>query len=152
IYIFSLFTLITPVSLAQDDSRKYTDSTAITSTNTDTSRPAAAAAKQADAAVDALSRPKSGRIWLVAGTHAVIWTGTFIALDRAWYSGYPKSSFHFFNDWQEWNQMDKGGHMWTSYQISRVSTEMWRWTGLKDNTSILLGGASALAYQSIIEI
>ena len=95
---------------------------------------------------------KTGRLLLVSGVHAALWTGSYIALDRTWYANYPRSSFHFFNDDAEWNQMDKGGHLWTCYNISRISSEMWHWTGLKPSTSIWLGGLSGIAYQSIIEI
>jgi hypothetical protein len=92
------------------------------------------------------------RVWLVAGAHAAFWVGSYIALDKAWYADYPKESFHFFNDNLEWNQMDKAGHLWTTYQVSRVSAGLWQWTGLRRSKSAWLGGLSALAYQSIIEI
>ena len=96
--------------------------------------------------------PDKKRIWLVAGGHAAVWAISYVALNKAWYADYPKEDFHFFNDWEEWNQMDKAGHVWTAYQLSRFSTEAWRWTGLKKSTSIWIGSASAVAYQSIIEI
>lgn len=98
------------------------------------------------------SKPDGGRIAVAAGASAVFWAGTYIALNKAWYSNYPKSKFHFFNDNKEWNNMDKLGHAWTSYQIARASAELWKWTGMKNRTSVLIGGLSALAYQSIIEI
>jgi len=50
--------------------------------------------------------PDKKRIWLVAAGHAVVWAGSYIALNKAWYADYPKEDFHFFNDWEEWNQMD----------------------------------------------
>lgn len=96
-----------------------------------------------------VSRPK---LWLVAGSHITLWTGSFVALNKAWYEGYKKTSFHFFNDDKEWQQMDKVGHAWTAYQLSRLSTEAWHWTGLDRKKSAWLGGISAVAFQSIIEI
>jgi len=98
------------------------------------------------------SQIKKPRLWLVAGTHAAFWTGSYIALNKTWYADFPKEQFHFFNDFKEWKQMDKGGHVWTSYQLSRLSTAMWKWTGLSEKKSVWLGSASGLAYQSIIEI
>jgi hypothetical protein len=94
----------------------------------------------------------SARIGVAAGASAALWIGSYVALNRAWYAKYPKSKFHFFNDNNEWEQMDKMGHAWTAYQVARFSTQLWKWTGLKNQTSALIGGASALAYQSIIEI
>ncbi len=96
--------------------------------------------------------PRKGRMWLVAGAQTVLWAGSFIALNKAWYADYPKEPFHTFNDWDEWQQMDKAGHVWTSYQISRVSGDIWKWTGIQRKKAIWLGGISAIAYQSIIEI
>jgi hypothetical protein len=92
------------------------------------------------------------RLWIVAGSHAAIWTGTFIALNHAWYRDYPKSSFHFFDDRMEWHQMDKAGHVWTTYQLSRHSAASWKWAGMTERQSAWLGGSSAFAFQSIIEI
>lgn len=92
------------------------------------------------------------RLWTTVGANTVFWTGSYIALNKAWYADYPRSSFHFFNDDAEWNQMDKAGHAWTSYALSRASDKMWRWSGLNANTSAILGGASGMIYQSIIEV
>lgn len=95
---------------------------------------------------------KPARLWLVAGSHAAAWTGSYIALNKAWYAGFGKSSFHFFNDNREWLQMDKAGHSWTAYQLARHSTETWQWTGITRKKSAWMGSLSAMAYQSIIEI
>ena len=92
------------------------------------------------------------RLWVVAGAHAGLWTVSYIALNKTWYANYPRSSFHFFNDNSEWEQMDKLGHVWTAYNVARVSTGMWKWTGLPEKKAVVLGGISAVAYQSIIEI
>jgi hypothetical protein len=92
------------------------------------------------------------RLWLVAGTHVALWGGSYIALNKAWYADYPKESFHFFNDNGEWLQMDKAGHVWTAYQMSRLSGALWKWAGLNPAKSAWLGGISGVAYQSIIEI
>ena len=79
--------------------------------------------------VPPLPAPKT-RVWLVAGGHIAAWGASYIALNKAWYAGYPKSDFHFFNDNGEWNQMDKAGHTWTAYQVSRISAGLWKWSGL----------------------
>lgn len=92
------------------------------------------------------------RVWLIAGAHVAGWTASYIALNKAWYADYPKSNFHFFNDNDEWNQMDKAGHIWTAYQVSRISAGLWKWSGLGEQASAWLGGITGMAYQSIIEI
>lgn len=92
------------------------------------------------------------RKWIVASGHAAMWGGTFIALNKAWYQGYDKSGFHLFDDGGEWNQMDKAGHIWTAYQLSRASGATWKWAGATASGATWLGGASAMAFQSIIEL
>jgi hypothetical protein len=99
-----------------------------------------------------ITYPDKKKIWIVGGSQAALWAGSFIALNKAWYADYPKQSFHFFNDWKEWQQMDKVGHVWSSYQISRLSGDMWKWTGINEKKAVWLGGISGVAYMSIIEI
>ena len=96
-------------------------------------------------------RVNKKRLLIVAGANAAFWTGSYIALNKAWYAEYPKTSFHTFDDLPEWNQMDKAGHIWTTYQVGRASAELWKWTGLNNNTSAILGGATGIVYQGIIE-
>lgn len=104
------------------------------------------------AQTDTIAPKKNLRKWGVAAGHAAIWTGAFIALDQAWYANYEKDKFHFYNDNKEWLQMDKWGHIWTANQLSRFSTEAWKWSGMTDKQSIWLGGISGWAFQSVIEI
>lgn len=101
---------------------------------------------------DSFAEPNKKRVWLVAGTQAALWIGSFVALNQLWYADYPKSSFHFFNDSREWNQMDKLGHVFTTFQVSNISSRMWKWAGLDHKKSVLYGAVGGIAYQSIIEI
>ena len=92
------------------------------------------------------------RVWLVGGTQAALWVGSFIALNQFWYADYPRTSFHVFNDNREWNQMDKLGHVFTTFQVSNISSKMWKWAGLDHRKSVMYGAIGGIAYQSIIEI
>lgn len=92
------------------------------------------------------------RVWVVAGSQAALWIGSFVALNQFWYADYPKTSFHFFNDSREWNQMDKLGHVFSTFQVSNISSKMWKWAGLEHKKSVLYGAIGGIAYQSIIEI
>lgn len=91
------------------------------------------------------------RLLFVSAANAAFFTGSFIALDRAWYNDFEKTKFHFFNDNPEWNQIDKAGHIWSTYHISRASSELWKWTGMNQTQSAIAGAASGMVYQSIIE-
>ncbi|NML37979.1 DUF2279 domain-containing protein [Chitinophaga sp. G-6-1-13] len=92
------------------------------------------------------------RVWILSGTTAAIYGSGLAVLSTAWYKGYPRSSFHFFNDAGEWNQMDKAGHIFAAYFEGKYSREMWRWSGLPRKQQIWIGGLSGFAYQSVIEV
>jgi hypothetical protein len=94
----------------------------------------------------------SARKWIVSGANLAVWTASYVVLNKAWYAQYDREKFHVFNDNPEWNQVDKFGHLWTTYHVSRVANEWWRWTGMSTNSSAVLGGIFGMAYQSMIEI
>lgn len=77
--------------------------------------------------------------------------GMLVGLNAAWYSKFPRSGFHFFNDYAEWLQLDKAGHAFSAYNGSRASMELWRWAGLPRKKSIWVGGLSGVAYETVIE-
>ena len=92
-----------------------------------------------------------GRAWLVAGGTAVFATGSLIALNVAWYQGYAQTGFHFFNDGDEWLQMDKVGHAFSTYQLGRTGHAAFRWAGFNEGVSTWVGGSVGLLYLTGIE-
>jgi uncharacterized protein YfiM (DUF2279 family) len=96
--------------------------------------------------------PNKKRIWLVAGGNVVAYSTTMIGLYSAWYKDYPQTGFHSFNDWPEWKQVDKVGHLYSAYIESRASMELWRWTGIDRKKRIWIGGMSGAVYQTVIEV
>lgn len=80
-------------------------------------------------------------------TYAVAMVGLY----AAWYKDYPQSSFHFFNDLNEWKGIDKVGHAYSAYAQSKASMELWRWTGMERKKRIWIAGLSGAAYQTVIE-
>jgi len=95
---------------------------------------------------------KKKRTWLIAGANVIGYGGTMIGLSSAWYSQYDQTKFHTFNDFPEWNQVDKVGHLFSAYIESRASMELWRWTGMDRKKRIWIGGMSGAAYQTVIEV
>ena len=91
------------------------------------------------------------RISLVVAGNIVGYSAILVGLNAAWYSQYPRSGFHFFNDNAEWLQVDKAGHAYGSYIESRASNELWRWSGLPRKQRIWISGLSGIAYETIIE-
>lgn len=92
------------------------------------------------------------KLALVGGLHVAGFTGALLYLNQAWYANYPRSSFHFHNDLKDWLQMDKMGHVVSTYQISRFSSAAFGMSGVDRKTSALLGAGSGLLFISAIEI
>lgn len=91
------------------------------------------------------------RKWLLYGGGIAGVSSSYILLDQLWYKKYERTKFHFFNDNQEWLQMDKVGHMFSTYTIGRYSYDAFRWSGMNENKSIWIGGSAGLLYLSGIE-
>ncbi len=92
------------------------------------------------------------RVAVVGGGNAVIGGGSVALLSAVWYSDYPKSDFHLFNDGTNWMQMDKVGHAYTAYQLCRAEHAAWTWTGLSNKRSALLSSGIAWTYQLSVEL
>lgn len=98
--------------------------------------------------VDTVSKK---RVHIIAAANIIGYGGSMVGLYSDWYSKYPQTKFHFFNDNHEWKQVDKAGHAYSAYVASSGSMEMWRWTGMKRKQRIWIGGLSGIAYQTMIE-
>ncbi|MBL0316270.1 MAG: DUF2279 domain-containing protein [Flavobacteriales bacterium] len=92
------------------------------------------------------------RKWVIGSSTALAAGTSYYLLNDLWYKNYARSSFHFFNDNNEWLQMDKVGHGFTTYTTGRYMCDALRWSGASENISVWLGGTSGLIYLSGIEI
>jgi len=81
-----------------------------------------------------------------------LYTSSIIILSQAWYKDQGLTNFHLFNDNMEWNQVDKMGHIYTAYHISRVGTQVFKWANLSDKKAHIYGALAGLLYQTPIEI
>jgi len=81
----------------------------------------------------------------------VAYGASLIALNEAWYKK-QRTSFHFFNDNSEWNQVDKAGHFYSAYQLSRVSKELFLWTNMSEKKSAIWGAVMSQAFMVTIDI
>ncbi len=102
-------------------------------------------------ASDSLSLFKKRKLALGISSIALT-TGSLIYLNQAWYQQYNTSKFHSFNDNEEWFQMDKFGHAFTTYQTGRLMMSAMEWAGYSKKKQILIGGLSGFAYMSAIEV
>lgn len=106
------------------------------------------------AAQDTLSDDARVRrnVKIVLGTEATLYAASMTGLYFAWYADYPQSSFHFYNDNAEWQQMDKIGHATTSYLVGSFGYEFLRDAGLDEKRSIWYGGTLGLAFLTTVEV
>lgn len=100
-----------------------------------------------------LSYPYNPRSAFTIGSlHAAGYGTAMAGLYSTWYKNYPQSKFHTFNDWDEWMQMDKFGHVYSTYAESLISNEMWRLSGMERKKRIWISGLTGIAYQTVIEV
>lgn len=92
------------------------------------------------------------RLHWVVGVEAGSVAGSLYLLNNLWYKDYPRSSFHFFNDNKEWQQMDKLGHATTSCTIGALGYYSLRWCGVENKKAVWYGGGLGSVYLLTIEI
>jgi uncharacterized protein YfiM (DUF2279 family) len=92
------------------------------------------------------------RFYTIAGIGAVIYGSASIGLWNEWYKNYPISGFHTFNDWGEWNQVDKAGHFFTSYIYANYCFEGALWTGMRRDKAALTGALVGTGLQMTVEV
>lgn len=98
---------------------------------------------------DSVNRKK---LIIASATVGTAYTASMIALGSAWYDDTPKQSFHFFDDAAEWKQMDKLGHMYSSFHIADNASLILRSCKLSRKKSDLIGAATSMLIVSSIEI
>lgn len=94
---------------------------------------------------------KSRRVVFFASS-SVLYAGTMATLATVWYSSYEKSSFHWFNDNEEWLQMDKAGHAVTGWALNGALYEGFRYSGYSRREAVVYSWLSANLTMSGIEV
>jgi uncharacterized protein YfiM (DUF2279 family) len=91
------------------------------------------------------------RLSIVLAGSGIVYGASVIALNQAWYKQ-QQTSFHFFNDNSEWNQVDKAGHFYSAYQLSRVGKELFLWTNMTDKQSAIWGTVMSQVFMATIDV
>ncbi len=101
---------------------------------------------------DSLSKSKlKQKKIILLGTSSILTAGSLLYLNQAWYRQYNTGKFHFFNDNSEWLQMDKAGHVFTTYQIGRLMMGAFDGAGFSKKQKLFIGGGIGLYYMTAIE-
>ncbi len=96
--------------------------------------------------------PDKTRLGILTGTVLGLYPVSMYWLYTQWYRDYPQSGFHFFNDNNEWEKMDKYGHLWDAYSIAKPLCHSFRWAGLDNKRSTLYASGISFLYQTTIEV
>lgn len=85
-------------------------------------------------------------------TEASLATLSLVGLNQLWYVDYPQSKFHTLNDNDEWLQMDKMGHVFSSYQIGKIGANVLKWSGESETNQLMYGSTLGLAFLTTVEV
>jgi len=77
---------------------------------------------------------------------------SLVGLNQLWYADYPKSNFQTINDNAEWLQMDKVGHVFSSYHLGSFGANALKWSGVSRKNQLLYGATLGFVFLSSIEI
>ncbi|UKN00916.1 YfiM family protein [Paracrocinitomix mangrovi] len=92
------------------------------------------------------------RLIAVSAIGAASWTGSIGGLYFVWYKDFPKTGFHVFNDNQQWQHMDKMGHLYISHHVGRFVGDLYEWSGLNHKKASIIGAGVSLGYMSTFEL
>jgi hypothetical protein len=98
---------------------------------------------------DSLNQKRQNGVFI---SEAVLASGALIGLNQLWYADYPKSNFHFINDNAEWMQMDKVGHLYSSYHIGRFGAEALNWSGVSKKNQLIYGASLGFVFLTAVEV
>lgn len=98
---------------------------------------------------DSLNKSRRNLVYISEST---VLGSSLLALNQLWYKDYEKSKFHFINDNNNWLQMDKMGHFYSSYHLSNFSGCLMQWSGASKNEQLIFSSIASLGYLSAIEV
>jgi len=93
----------------------------------------------------------SARFYTLGGVGLSTYALASAGLYHSWYKQYPLGKFHFFDDRGEWENMDKVGHIYTSWMQGYLVYSMAEWSGLNKKQSLWTSLIAATLFQSTIE-
>lgn len=98
---------------------------------------------------DTLNKPRRTAVIITESSVAGL---TLIGLNQLWYADYPQSKFHTINDNDQWLQMDKLGHTFSSYQLGNVGANILNWSGVNKKEQLLYGATLGFAFLTTVEV
>lgn len=97
------------------------------------------------------SQFKNRKIYFWSGYGLGYSSGMYL-LYQAWYKDYKHSSFHWFDDRNEWCQMDKAGHAFSSFHLANATFKGLKWAGYTNPDASLWASITSFFTMSSIEL
>ncbi|MEZ4853811.1 DUF2279 domain-containing protein [Flavobacterium sp.] len=85
-------------------------------------------------------------------TESALLGTTLIGLNQLWYNDFEQTSFHTINDSDEWLQLDKIGHFYSTYHLTRLGAESLAWSGTTQKQQLIYGSTLGFGFLTTIEI
>ncbi|ULC60618.1 YfiM family protein [Flaviramulus sp. BrNp1-15] len=98
---------------------------------------------------DTLNKPRLNTVII---SEAAISGLTLLGLNELWYKDFERSKFHTLNDNEEWLQMDKFGHVFTSYQMGKHGAQLLNWSGVSKKDQLLYGATLGFTFLTAVEV
>jgi len=98
---------------------------------------------------DTLNKKRRNTVYITEAAAASV---ALIGLNQLWYSDFKRSSFHTINDNSEWLQMDKAGHVISSYYIGKMGMNALDWAGQNKKNQLIYGATLGFAFLGAVEV
>jgi hypothetical protein len=92
------------------------------------------------------------RVKGVVITETALASIALVGLNQLWYADYPHSNFHTIDDSAEWLQMDKFGHLFSTYHLGSFGANSQKWAGANRKSQLLYGATIGFAFLSVVEV
>ena len=96
--------------------------------------------------------PSENRLKKIILYGSIGYGATLFTLSQAWYKEQGFENFKFFNDNAEWKQVDKIGHVYSTYHFARISYELLKTTHLNDRKALYWSSAISTLMLLPVEI
>lgn len=98
---------------------------------------------------DSTETRKIRQLALISGASYAL---ALYGLNELWYQDFPRSGFHFFNDNNEWKQLDKAGHFYSAFHLSNTGIHLLKKNGVEPQKAYFWGGMLGIIILTPIEI
>lgn len=92
-----------------------------------------------------------GRVAILSGAFVGSIVATHIYLENGWWKD-NRAPFHFQEDLEYGQSVDKAGHFYIAYTLGFLFTETVRWTNVSEESAVWIGGAAGLLLETYVEI